>query len=376
MKRLIIALLAALVAAPALAQKPPPARPQLPVGADVNDWEVYFDAGAALFAGSPAEAEPYFYWASRLNPARAEPLFALWAAYWGQNGDRWRDYLQSTPRVMRMPAVMHADSLRFRAMVRNPFVHQGLIYSVVDRLPGYWGADTETQAYLSYAAGDFPRALDRFTHALSRDSARTPMLWLARARTYAAMGRLDEASGDLTRLVGSMRAREQKRLVNQYDSKEFFQYGIGLLQMARRNYAAARDALSEALVEDMSYYPAHMALADVAMAQGDAQNGLREYAQAVELGGDDAVLRFRYGVALLAARQVDPAIEQLRAAIAAEPFFAEPYYHLGAALEAKGDRAGALAAYRGFLEHASRTRDAALVARANARLQALPAAQP
>jgi hypothetical protein len=68
-------LLTALDPVPLTAQHEPP-RPQLPRGADPNDWEAYFDLGDARFQRAPREAAAAFYWASRLDPTRSEPLFA------------------------------------------------------------------------------------------------------------------------------------------------------------------------------------------------------------------------------------------------------------------------------------------------------------
>jgi hypothetical protein len=66
-----------------------PARPELPRGADANDWEAYFDLGERHFWYRPAQAAAAFYWASRLDPTRAEPLFARWAAFYAANQGTW-----------------------------------------------------------------------------------------------------------------------------------------------------------------------------------------------------------------------------------------------------------------------------------------------
>jgi predicted Zn-dependent protease len=50
----------------------------------------------------------------------------------------------------------------------------------------------------------------------------------------------------------------------------------------------------------------------------------------------------------------DEAIEHLRAATVADPYFALPYYYTGQASELAHDTVASLMAYRAFLAHASR----------------------
>lgn len=71
------------VSATVHAQQPP--RPSVSRGADPTDWEAYFEIGDRDFKRSPQQAQAAFYWASRLDPTRAEPLFARWASYYGND---------------------------------------------------------------------------------------------------------------------------------------------------------------------------------------------------------------------------------------------------------------------------------------------------
>jgi hypothetical protein len=87
--------LAAVLAIPSiLASQGAPQRPGLPRGADPNDWEAYFELGDRMFQRDPRVSIAAFYWASRLDPARAEPLFGRWAAYYGNDEGSWVGYLQ------------------------------------------------------------------------------------------------------------------------------------------------------------------------------------------------------------------------------------------------------------------------------------------
>jgi predicted Zn-dependent protease len=66
----------------------------------------------------------------------------------------------------------------------------------------------------------------------------------------------------------------------------------------------------------------------------------------LESGRDNALLRFSLGNEYLKSGESDRAAEHLRAALAHDPAYSAAWKLLGRALEASGDLAGALAAFR------------------------------
>jgi len=98
------------------AQEPPPLqdpvtfkRPSLSGNADSSDWEAYFDYGVARLRNDPRGAERAFYWASRLDPSRAEPLYGRWVAYWMRVPGWFEEYVEERPRVLESPRVLEVD---------------------------------------------------------------------------------------------------------------------------------------------------------------------------------------------------------------------------------------------------------------------------
>ena len=191
------------------------------------------------------------------------------------------------------------------------------------------------------------------------------------ALCFVAAQRYDSAAAEMAALVEELRQRDEKKLAHWYESKELLDYGLGLLHLALGNRAAARVVLQQALVENLAFYPAHAALADVALNEGDQAAALREYAQAVELGGDDAGVRHRYAQALADAGRPGEAELQVRQVIELEPLFAAPYFTLGKVLEARGLGQQALAAYRDYVQRAPSL--APLIPQARARIAELSA---
>ncbi|HYU37195.1 MAG TPA: tetratricopeptide repeat protein [Gemmatimonadales bacterium] len=377
----LVAVACVLVSDGIAGQKPPPLqnaaasrRPRLSSAADTNDWTAYFDYGVAQLRSDPRGAERAFYWAARLEPGRAEPLYGRWVAYWMRFPGWFEEYVRERPRVLESPNVLQVDSLYQRALLRNPLMPRTLHVLLYDQLPGEWRRDPLTIAMLAYGAGKFDVAAAAFGKLVREDPAKHYRLRYWQALCFVAAQRYDSAAAEVAALVEELRQRDEKKLAHWYESKELLDYGLGLLHLALGNRAAARVVLQQALVENLAFYPAHAALADVALNEGDQPAALREYAQAVELGGDDAGVRHRYAQALADAGRPGEAELQVRQVIELEPLFAAPYFTLGKVLEARGLGQQALAAYRDYVQRAPSL--APLVTRARARIAALSGMEP
>jgi tetratricopeptide (TPR) repeat protein len=343
---------AALLAVPALAQEPP--RPPLPRNADPNDWEAYFDYGDANFKDHPRQAAAAFYWAGRLDPSRAEPLFARWAGFFAVDQGLWIEYLQENERIVNRADVIANDSLLLRAYRRNPFVHRGLesaLYSMLGRRLRWSGANT---AFMDYGQGKFDDAARGFGQIVRRNPGRNVRFRYWRALSFVGAGEADSAAVELSALLEVMRMVEEHEVGYYYESKALFEYALGLLHDARGRVPQAREAYERALVEDLSMYPARAALARQALRERRAGDAIEHLAQVVEIAPDDPMMHMEYANALMAGNRRDLAIAEYRRVIELEPYYADPYLRLGVALQNSGDRAGAIAAYRAYLERAPR----------------------
>lgn len=190
-----------------------PQRPQLPRGADVRHWEPYFDHGVQRFKRSPIAAEEAFYWASRLDPTRAEPLFGRYAAFFAHTRDRdVTGYFRDDAEVWSRPEVRaavvedasfayaHAGLATIARLQREPGRAVDALGLAVELAPGdpvlrqERGELLLTLQRLPEAAADFTRAaeLEPFWPA--------PVLGLARVREREGQG--DAATTLYRRFVG------------------------------------------------------------------------------------------------------------------------------------------------------------------------------
>ena len=345
-------LLVACSATAAVAQRP--IRPPLPVGTDPNDWGSYFDRGVALLSQDGAAADEMFRWASQLDPSRPEPLYGHWVAFHVRDSHRFEQYLRDDARVLRDPQVLAADSLLLRALVRNPFVHRGLVALAYQQLPGDWGEDTYTRAFLAYAQGNLEVAA-RDLGALVRRSPGNFRMRHDLALTLVHLRRYDSARVELDSVLAALRRRDERRVARVYESKELLLYSIALLYLVQNRHDQAREAFAQAVLEDASQWYVHRGLGLALVAGGHPDDALAEYRSALELGGDDPLVLSEYAQALYAAGQYPAAVEQLTTLVRVAPDWAQGWLSLGNANVRAGHSDAAAEAFTAYLARAPRS---------------------
>ena len=360
----IIAVAAAVAPAPLAAQKSKKEikRPKLDAAVDTNDWQAYYQYGMAAINLHPDRAANAFYWASRLNPARAEPYYGQWVATWMTKPETLREYWSGTDFVVNSGEAQKIDTLVYEATIRNPLLHRGmrrlLIAAVYDAQVGRgnwnWSDDPEDAAWLDYTEGRFEKAAAGWGAVLAKNPKRYA-LHEQRAYAFASMQQLDSAIVSMTHLIEELDKRDRKKLNRFYESKAIYLYGIGIMNARAGNYDAAREAFGRALTEDLSMYMAHGALGGMALAQGDSATAIAEYDQAVQINGVDPVLLNDFGLLLLRSNRVEDAATVLGRSVEEDPWFAAPRYFHGVALDRLGRTAEAVAEYREFIARAPRT---------------------
>lgn len=357
MRRPLLLLLGALcLTATAAAAQKVPKRPELFAGADTNSWFAYFQSGISNLRRRPDVAADDFYWAERLNPGAPEPLYASWVAYWKKRPDRFWDYMAGKRYVVESKEVQHIDSLRLKALQRNPMMFQGLWITLFDDDTDLnMSLEPAIQGLIAYAHGNPVKAAERFAVAVKSKDNRG--FRYDRALALYQISQYDSAANELQILIDDMKKREEKKLVRSYESKQMYEYGIAVLMLAKGDTAAARQALGTALTEDLSFAPAHVQLAHLAVATGDTATAVQELSQAVELDSTDVTAQYELGVQLMLQNKTDDAQAHLRKAIALEPYFAQPYFPLAYILEFEEKNAEAADMYLAFAARASRADD-------------------
>jgi hypothetical protein len=378
MRTILLLLAALLAAAPADAQRrgEVPRRPRLPAAADSNDAVAYFRLGQELLERRPQQAADAFYWASQINPGWADALYGRYAALLMTNPDRLVRYNLGDRRTREHPEVLRIDSLYFRALRLDPFLRpqfdRDLIRLFVST--ALFGGNTAEAAFyteevlrdlppllrgrLNAGEGRLMQALQAYDEALRESRGRRSeplrMIRHERGRMFALAGNDSMALVELGHALEASAAEDEgDELVFFYESKAMLEHSLGVVHERAGDPGAAREAYARALLEDLSYFPAHMRLGVLALAEGDSATAERELAMAAEAAADEPTARLAYATMLTALRRLPEAEAELLAVTELAPYFADPWYVLGLVRDWRGE-GDSTAAYRAFLARARR----------------------
>ena len=382
MRGTFVLLLAALsAAAPLDAQRrgEAPRRPALPAAADTNDARAYMQLAEQRLAQRPREAADAYYWAFQLNPTLSDALYGRYTALLLSSPNRLVSYVQGDRRTLRSPEVVAMDSLYFRALTMDPFLyrrHEAHVFRMymerwvrqeVDNSGGMSIPESEIQRFVAeyllqagpyirareaYSRGRFPDALRLYADAIAQ-ARRKSWLRSERARLLAHLRDYPTALAEMTQALEELRREDERDIVYLCESKALLEHAIGTLNERLGNLPAAREAYGRALTEQITFYPAHVRLATLALAEGDTATAVAEFELAAQTSAEPSVL-YTYGAVLAQMGRYDEAVAQFARTMEAAPHYADPYFGTAMVRDAQGNAAAALQAYRGFLERATR----------------------
>ena len=357
------------------------AEPKLKRGAivpDSNDALALYRVGMQVIERDPAKAADAFYWAARVNPAAAEPLYGRYAALILRDPTLLRRRLQQTDRNPSKE-LRQLDSLLLRALTINPFLYRRfdqtilrtalkqsvtqaaggpgevnsseLDYAITNYLnrAGHW-----MQGWMAYSEGRFPDALALYASA-EKATRQKASIRIDRGRIFGMTGVVDSAVAELQAALTELRASDEKDRVVVYNSKARLEHSIGTLLEGKDDIAGAREAYGRALQEDLAFYPAHLRIGLLALGQRDTTTAISELEVAAQVAADDPYVHYTLGFTLAYAQQLDRAVEALTKASTLEPLYAMPHAMLGRVWEAKRDAVKAAAAYDAYLARASQS---------------------
>jgi tetratricopeptide (TPR) repeat protein len=354
-------------------------RPRLPRQADTNDARAYYNWAAprVLYGEQLDSADMALYWACRLDPSWADPIYAravvilralredVFLTFRETGSVRATQRVGLTPRQLQL-----VDSLQRVAWARNPFLNSEVDFR--DFVPITGKPTPERRGWGLFKSGHVAQANGLFAAALRQHPGEVGLRVL-HAQTLFLLQRYDSAVGELETGRDSLRRILQEHIAVVLPSIEMFEYAIGVARVQQDDFPAARAAFQRALTENLAFYWAHARLAGTSLFLGDTAAALTELKTAVEIEGHDPALRFYYGATLHGARRLEEAEQQLRAAIELDSDYASPRYWLGAVDQEEGKIPEAIEQYRAFLARApKRDPDRATVNRALVALGTTP----
>lgn len=338
-----------------------PPRPRLDASQDPNSAAAYQRLGMERLARSPHEAAAAFHWAHRVDPSLAEAFYAERIARHLSDIRQLSGYIYRNRSVLKRKEVLEIDSLQIEALIRNPMLNPWLdrvlfelwfekVTGSIERVD--WDrSDPGNSAWIALSNGQFEKAANSYAKAIKQDK-KAYGYHLDRALALYLSTQMDSSVAAIQAYIEARNTDEKKEVVFVYQSKALAEFTLGWVYDRMGRQDQAKEAYGRALAEDLSFAMAHVALAEMAQAANDTATSLQEFDLAVQLRGDDPLMRLRYGNALVAAGRHEDATMQFERAVELEPHFALPWYALAQASDRTGRKPRAIEAYQGFVERA------------------------
>jgi tetratricopeptide (TPR) repeat protein len=149
----------------------------------------------------------------------------------------------------------------------------------------------------------------------------------------------------------AIQSREGQKTSHFMASHEMTDYSIGRIEELKGDLEKARQEYDTALIENLGFVPAHVALGRLAVARHDTAEALKEFDQATQTL--DPLLDYTYGILLWASRRAPEAATHFSRAIAADPDYSPPYLSLAYIEEGSGEDSLAVVHYQGFIARAA-----------------------
>src|SRR6185436_14136601 len=244
-----------------------PARPALWAGADTNSAGAYYLLGVQRLERDPRVSAAAFYWAERLSPGWPDALYGRHVALLMSDSHRLASYENRRGGVERNPEILAIDSLYYRAVQRDPFLHRKLEKQYVmmyyrdayaemirretgnrdDAAAEYLmqslmnTTDPYTRAWLAYADGRFPAAIQFYEQVLRRE--RNPVwLRLRLGQMHFLSGNYTQAAEHLRLGIEHLRRLDRRDVVRVYESKAVLEYSLAAALEEADSADAAREA--------------------------------------------------------------------------------------------------------------------------------------
>ncbi|MEZ4454939.1 MAG: tetratricopeptide repeat protein [Gemmatimonadales bacterium] len=376
----LVALCALSISSPLVAQKARKVPERPAVTGDRNDPLAYYRLGLQLIEVKPDQSAAALYWATQLDPSWAPALYARRIAELRANERNLIRYMDGDRKARREFAGV--DSLFFRARMIEPFLAQDLdkglvthylnasisegvrrsnptaaegeiryaVESYVDEMLKN-GRNPSLLGWLAFSEGRYGDALGLYAKAIGKKHE-SPGLHDDRATIFFKMQNYDSAASELEHALAESKKENEKETEVIYRPRALLHYRMAHVQLRQNKLAEARESLGHALEEDLSFYPAHMTLANLALATGDTATATQEMQLAVDLNPQEALPFMRQAELLSVIGQADAAQATLEKVVAMAPYYASPYLELGRLAHKAGRTDAAIEHYRNFLQRA------------------------
>ncbi len=223
----------------------------------------------------------------------------------------------------------------------------------------------------AFFLGHYQKAVEKLSYSIEN----LPSFHQARyfrGLAYAQTKEYDAAIIDFNTLIDSVDSYNKKKILPVYLKTTDLYYLLGHAHFQNNEPEKARTAFQNILMQDMSYYMAHVQLARIYQSKKDYGNAIRELDAAIFTKPNDPLLYYNKGVYFSSIGKFEPSIAEYNQAIKFNPYDYKAHYNVAYIHEHLKQYDQAIKSYEEFMRLTPK-REAATIQKAQAKIVELKA---
>ncbi len=348
------------------------------VFADSNDPIAYYNLSLGYISKKKYEsAQAALDQALTIDPGFAEAHFAKYCVSYLQNRDKYDR--QSDDKRMRDTSILvkTIDGHLTKAQLNNPFFDWRIATILLKSRPS--SNDPEVQAFIDayyeyivsgfrmFTLGQYAESVDKLSQTLEIIPNYT-QAYMVRGYANAQLGRYDSAIVDFERVIEKLDDYNKNRLLPVYINTAEIKYVEACAYVLKKDYQKAEQIFKAVLLEDFSFYMAHIQMSRMFMKLGMHKQALSEAEAAVMIRPEDPLLHYDKAIVLTALKDYEAALIEYDEVIKLNPRNCKAYYNAAILLDRIGKHDEAKPYYQKFIDMSS-IRNVEFLAHARAQLR-------
>lgn len=349
------------------------------VKGDPNDPVNHYNLGLGYVSKRKfSTAQACFDSALAINPGFAEAHFANYCVKYALNKKMYEALREDDLKKDTSQLVKSVDRHLQKATLYNPFFDWRVSTILLESPPV--SNDRSIQEFINlfyeyffngfreFSLGNYSAAIQKLTNTIELVPDWT-QCYLVRGYAYAQMGQYNSAIEDFQHVIDEMSQYNTKRILPVYINTAELKYLVAYAYERDKNIIAAEKEYQKVLLEDLSFYMAHVRLGRIFLAKKMTDQALQEFEAALLLEPNDAVIRYEHARTLVSMQRYDEALKDYENIISNFPKNSIAYYYSGILLNQLGKKGEALVFFQKFME-VSPTKNVEELANAKAILSA------
>lgn len=328
---------------------------------DPNNAVSHYNLGLAhLSQDNYDDALSCFYNCIERDPMFGLAHFAIYCTEYKKDKQLYRESLKDDPAEQYLTKIDSVQNHFQKAFFYDPFFDWSLMTILMESKEH--SADLYTQELLdliyeiyydgfeAFFLGKYETAIEKLNFQIKM----LPQFHLARffrGLAYSQIKDYDASINDFTVLIDSLESYNKNKILPIYLETSELYYLVGNAYKLKGDLTNAQTAFQKILLQDMSYYMAHVQLAWIYEQKKDLRRAIRELDAALYVDPDNPVLHYNKAVYLSATGNIPGSIKEYTRATELNKYAYKAYFNLGLLYEYQKEYQDALKSFSKFMEY-------------------------